>query len=340
MTYYTGRFTRLDYCQFLVSSVINFSLTYFAEHAKKWSHDKINSYLKGEKIAPRLVWEKVGDQVILSENGYLIFDDTVLDKNYSHKIETVRRQWSGNAGGIIRGIGVVTCIYVNPEIEQFWIIDFRIFDPLGDGKTKMDHLHEMLTNVVHQKKLPFYAVLMDSWYASRKVMRQIENLEKIYYCPLKKNRLVDQTDGANPYQRVENLSWSEDELPHGKSVHLNKFPKGHRLKLFRLEISTDRTDYIVTNDVDQDSASDTRKVCAVRWKIEQFHREAKQVTGIEHCQCRSGRIQRNHIGCAMLVWVRLKEIARQAKQTIYQVKSGQLSDYLIQQLKSPSVKFA
>ena len=112
------------------------------------------------------------------------------------------------------------------------------------------------------------------------------------------------------------------------------------MKLFRLVVSSDRTDYIVTNEVDQDSADDTQEVCAIRWKIEQFHRETKQVTGIERCQCRSARIQRNHIGCAMLVWVRLKEVARQTGQSIYQVKFGQLSEYLIRQLKSPSVRFA
>jgi len=340
MTYYTDRFTRLDYCQFLLSSQINYSLTHFAEHAKKWSHDTINRYWNGEKITPRLVWEKVQARVEPSDDGYIIFDDTVLDKSHSRHIEAVRRQWSGNAGGVIRGIGVVTCIYVNPETDQFWIIDYRIYDPETDGKSKIDHLHEMLTNVCHQKQLPFYAVLMDTWYASRKVMRHVEALEKIYYCPIKKNRLVDETDGAEPHDNVENLTWSEHDQTHGKTVHLKNFPKGHRVKLFRLVVSSDRTDYIVTNEVDQDSTDDTRKVCAIRWKIEQFHREAKQVTGIEQCQCRSARIQRNHIGCAMLVWVRLKEVAAKTGQSIYRVKFGQLSNYLIQQLKSPSVQFA
>lgn len=340
MTYCTERFTRLDYCQFLVSSQINYSLTHFAEHAKKWSHDTINRYLKGEKITPRLLWEKVESQIEPSERGYVIFDDTVLDKNHAQQIETVRRQWSGNAHAVIRGIGVVNCIYVNPETDQFWIIDYRIYDPEGDGKSKIDHLRDMLTNVHHQKQVPFYAVLMDTWYASRQVMRHIERLEKVYYCPIKKNRLVDESEGAEPHRHVENLLWSLSEQTHGKRVHLKNFPKGHRVKLFRLVVSTDRTDYIVTNEVDQDSTNATREVCAVRWKIEQFHREAKQVTGIERCQCRKARIQRNHIGCAMLVWVRLKEIAQQTKQSIYQVKFGQLSDYLIQQLKSPSVQFA
>lgn len=340
MNYCTERFTRLDYCQFLVSSQINYSLTHFAEHAKKWSHDTINRYLKGEKITPRLLWEKVESQIEPSGRGYVIFDDTVLDKNHAQQIETVRRQWSGNAHAVIRGIGVVNCIYVNPETDQFWIIDYRIYDPEGDGKSKIDHLRDMLTNVHHQKQVPFYAVLMDTWYASRQVMRHIERLEKVYYCPIKKNRLVDESEGAEPHRHVENLLWNVSEQTHGKRVHLKNFPQGHRVKLFRLVVSTDRTDYIVTNEVDQDSTNATREVCAVRWKIEQFHREAKQVTGIERCQCRKARIQRNHIGCAMLVWVRLKEIAEQTKQSIYQVKFGQLSDYLIQQLKSPSVQFA
>lgn len=132
---------------------------------------------------------------------------------------------------------------------------------------------------------------MDTWYASRKVMRHIGNLEKVYYCPIKKNRLVDETDGAEPHDNVEHLWWSEADKKHGKTVHLKNFPKGHRVKLFRLVVSSDRTDYVVTNEVEQDSADDTRAVCAIRWKIEPFHRETKQVTGIERCQCRSARIQ-------------------------------------------------
>ncbi len=79
-------------------------------------------------------------------------------------------------------------------------------------------------------------------------------------------------------------------------------------------------------------------MCAIRWKIEQLHREAKQVTGLESCQCRKARIQRNHIACAFLVWLRLKELAYETKRTVYQIKYGQLSEYLIQQLKSPLVK--
>src|SRR5205823_5598008 len=35
--------------------------------------------------------------------------------------------------------------YVNPETDPFWLIDYRTYDPEGDGKSKLDHLQEMLT---------------------------------------------------------------------------------------------------------------------------------------------------------------------------------------------------
>jgi hypothetical protein len=210
---------------------------------------------------------------------------------------------------VIKGIGVVTCVYVNPAVDPFWTIDYRIFDPDGDGKTKLDHVHDMLANCVYHKQLAFYAVLMDSWYATRAVMLFIEQLKKVYYCPLKDNRQVDDSGGAQPYGRVDALQWSEAEKQQGKVVKIKGFPKDHKVKLFRVVLSTQRTDYVVTNDLAQDNTPVVQEVCGLRWKIEQFHRETKQVTGLEGCQCRKARIVRNHIGCAMLVWGRLKQVA-------------------------------
>lgn len=82
-------------------------------------------------MTPRLVWEIVRWQIQASPHGYIVFDDTVLDKNFSHKIEMVRRQYrySGNAHRLIKGIGLVNCVYVNPESGQYWVIDYRVYDP-------------------------------------------------------------------------------------------------------------------------------------------------------------------------------------------------------------------
>ena len=84
--------TRIDYCQYLLSSQMNYTLTHFAEHTEGMSHDKINRYLRDDKLTPRLIWEHVKQDIVYDSNGYLLFDDTIIDKQFSNKIESVRRQ--------------------------------------------------------------------------------------------------------------------------------------------------------------------------------------------------------------------------------------------------------
>ena len=273
-------FTKLDYCQYLLSSQVNYTLTNLAEHLKSFSHDTINRYLKGEKLSPRLLWEQTRSLVEIDPEACLIFDDTVLEKSFGPKIEVVRKQWSGNKKGVIRGIGVVSCVYVNPKTEHFWVVDYRIFDPETDGKNKLDHVEEMLRSAEH-RRLAYRTVLMDSWYATKDLMLLIDEMEKTFYCPLKSNRQVDDSTGERPYRRVDTLDWSEQELKHGKQIKIKGFPKDYKVKLFRVVVSSERTEWIVTNDLAQDSAQDTREVRGVRSKIEEFHREIKQLTGIE-----------------------------------------------------------
>jgi hypothetical protein len=278
--------TRLDYCQYLLVSQINYTLTNFADHSEAFSHDAINRYLRGERLTPRLIWENVESQIERTADGYVVFDDTVLDKNSSFEIELVRQQYSGNEHRVIKGIGVVTCIYINPEIDQFWLIDYRIYDPAGDGKSKLDHVAEMLKNLHYHKQLPYRAVLMDTWYATKDLMLLIEKLKKIYYCPLKDNRQVDDSGGSQPYQRLDSLSWTDHERQSGKTIKIKGFPKDHKVQCFRVVVSTHRTDWIVTNDPADQSTQAIQQVTGQRWKIEQLHREGKQITAVESCQCR------------------------------------------------------
>ena len=325
-----------DYCQFLLASFHNFTQTYFAEHTDRWSHDPLNRLLREERISAGDLWRSVRNDIDFHPDGYLLFDDTVISKPYAKKIESVRRQWSGSEKRVIEGIGIVTCVYVNPKTQAYWIIDDRIYDVARDGKTKLDHLLDMLRNAHFVKRLAFRTVLIDAWYASMKVMKAIEALDKVYYAPLKRNRLVSLSVDSG-YQRVETLTWTETQATEGQLVHIKKFPKGHQVKVFRLASDSGRTDYIATNDLSQDDTKATRENCRLRWKIEQLHRELKQTTGIGKCQCRNHRAQRNHIACCLWVWVSLRRAAEAAGQTIYQLKESLLDDYIRQQLQNPAI---
>ncbi len=171
-------------------------------------------------------------------------------------------------------------------------------------------------------------------------MTRLIKAEKFFYCPIKRNRQVDQSGGTEPYRAVETLEWTAREEQVGKTVKLRGFAGATHLKLFRVVVSTNRTEYIVTNDLTQSDIDAAQKESRHRWKIEQFHREAKQTTGLERCQCRLNRSQRNHIAAAMLVWLSVKELADKTQKTVYQLKQGLLSDYLIQQMRNPSIAFS
>jgi hypothetical protein len=266
-----------------------------------------------------------------------VFDDSVLDKRYSTQIELVRRQYSGNEHGLIKGIGVVNCLYVNPDTGEYWVIGWRIYNPDADGKSELVHVREMFDNALLQKRLPFRTVLMDSWYATTSLMLHIDRAGKIFYCPLKSNRKVDDSGGTQPYQAVSKLLWTRQELDQGKLIKINEFPGNYKVKLFRVVVNSVRTEWVVTNDLSQTSVSDTQKECAVRWKIEQYHREVKQALGIEKCQCRLARAQKNHIGYAILAWNHLTTLARKMGTNIYALKQSLLDEYMREELSSPSI---
>lgn len=205
-----------DYCQFLLASFHNFTQTYFADHTEKWSHDQLNRLLREERISAGDLWRSVKNDIEFHPDGCLLFDDTVVEKRYAKAIQVVRRQWSGSEKRAVEGIGIVTCVYVNPKTRAYWIIDYRIYDIDRDGKTKLQHLLDMLRNAHFVKRLPFRTVLIDSWYAAMSVMKTVEALSKVYYAPLKRNRLVS-LSVASGYQRVEALTWTPAEAIQGKS---------------------------------------------------------------------------------------------------------------------------
>ena len=326
------------YKQFLVSSQRNYTGTYLADHIDGLDENSVYRFLQKNAFTPNMVWEKTKTVIILSPKGKIIFDDTVLDKDFSFEIEGVTKQYSGNAHDLIKGIGVVNCVYYNPDVDRFWIIDFRIFDKERDGKTKIHHVHDMLRSVL-EREIPFGTVLMDTWYANTKTLVWIHSLGKRFFCPIKSNRMVDDSSGKQPYQPVDSLLWSNETLFSGKTVKVRGFPGDFKVKLFRVSISTDRTEYVITNDLTQDSTDGCREETAIRWKIEQFHRETKQVTGIEKNQCRSNRSQRNHICLSIQVWIFLSEKAHALGTTIYQVKQGLLDEYMVEQLRNPKLVY-
>lgn len=190
------------YGQFLLSSQINYTCTYLADHFAGLTHDNGQYFLKSSHFTPRRIWQSIKNEITLSSTGYIIFDDTVLNEEHSQQIQLVRQQYSGNVHGLLKGIGVVNCVYYNAETDQFWLIDYRIFSPETDGKTKLDHVQDMLDSL-QVRAIAYQTLLMDSWYATVDLFKYLIGQKKRFYCPIKANRKIDDSFGKEPYKQVQ-----------------------------------------------------------------------------------------------------------------------------------------
>jgi len=57
---------------------------------------------------------------------------------------------------------------------------------------------------------------------------------------------------------LEQLILSTQERRRGKLIKIKKFPKNKKVKLFRVTVSTDRTGYIATNDLSENSTHEVQ----------------------------------------------------------------------------------
>jgi hypothetical protein len=300
------------------------------------SHDSVSDFLAQAKVRAGELWEQAKALLDDDEGGYLIVDDSVQDKRYSQKIELARYQWSGLEGRVIKGIGVVNLTHVNAAKDAFHPIDYRLYNPDDDAKTKNQHFRDMLLKAKVDKEIKANDILFDSWYSSVDNLKFIHRLGMIFYGAIKPNRLVSISKDAG-YCKPSDLEWTEEALQRGIEVKLKELP--FKIRLFKLVAQNGDIDWLITNQPDSDLTTQVvRHENGVRWKIEQVHRDVKQLLGSEACQCRKGRSQRNHIGLVFQAWISLAVHARTFGQTLYQVKQNLLREYLMSELTLPTVQ--
>ncbi len=206
-----------QYIAYLLSTPENHTCTYLAEHLEGVSHDVVSDFLRTTRITARTLWRLVRGCIVDSPDACLIIDDSVQEKRYSHFIELVKRQYSGTVGGVVRGIGIVNLVHSSGVDGEFSPIDYRIYAPEPDGKTKNDHFRELLVRAVTDKGIQAKTVLFDSWYASVANLKLVHRLGLRFFTTLKSNRRVSLTSESG-YVHLETLTWSDEQLQQGISV--------------------------------------------------------------------------------------------------------------------------
>ncbi len=349
--------TKQQYIEYLICTPGgNYTCTNLANHLEGQpgtSHDAIADFLRREKLTPRRLWEVVQPLINNDPDSYLIVDDSVQDKRYSKQIELVKLQYSGAAGGLVRGIGVINLVHTSAQEGDLYPIDFRIYNPVynpdgagGDGRTKNEHFRDMLVRAKSDKRLQANTVLFDTWYASVDNLKLIHRtLGMFFVTTLKSNRLVSLSKESG-YVHLQQIVWTEAQLRQGILVKLKALP--FLVRLFKVVAPNGDIDWVITNRDRQGSGSDgdtqrpltvqdVQEANGLRWQIEQMHRELKQLVGTQKCQCRKARSQRNHLACCYLAWLSLKVVAKKVGSSLYAARANLFREFLRQQLRNPVV---
>jgi Transposase DDE domain len=309
--------------------------TYLAEHLEDVSHDVVNDFLRQKRFMPREIWKLVKDRIKDSKDACLSVDDSVHDKRYARFIDLVRAQYRGNEHRVVRGIGVVSLVHSAGKDGDFYPIDYRVYAPEVDGKSKNDHFHEMFVNAVEQKELQARTILFDGWYASAEHLKLIHRHHRTFFTTLKSNRLVSLSKEQG-YLHLEEIDWPPTRLTYGVIVKLKEV--SFKVRLFKLVAPNGDIDWVITNDLDETVTAQVAEDSSdVRWQVEELHRGLKQLTGSEKCQCRAARAQRNHLACCYHAWVSLKVKAKELGQTMYALRTNLFSSYLQVELRNPRI---
>lgn len=309
------------YCQFLLASQNNFTGTQYSELTNT-SHDGVTRWLQNTKLTPNLLFSHV--KPLIQKGGVLIVDDSLIAKPFSRSknSQLLSYQYSGAHHKIMRGIGLVNLVWMNPAGSVI-PVDYRIFSKKTDGLTKHQHLRDMVTLALHRGLSP-KAVVFDSWYASVKNLKFLERNKLIWVTTLRGNRIVD----FGEHLEEKNIPVS------GLVVHLKAYGF---IKVFKtFSQAKGEVEYIATNNLDSIS-SDVISVAARRWKIEEYHRGLKQTTGIERCQARDPRSQRTHIFCAIYAFVALEVKRIRNGISWYASKKEIIQDAMRYYLEKPSI---
>lgn len=290
------KITGCDYINFLTGTQKVYSCTEAGrvqpDEAGRLSHDAFTRQLHRLFPGTDRIWLEVREHVDVTK-GFLICDDSALDKFYSKKIELVTRHQSGKHKRVVSGINLITLL--RTDGERYLPVDYRIYNKSSDRLTKNDHFRSMLQKAAERGFTP-ERVLFDTWYASLANLKFIRSFNWIFLTGSECNRHI------NP-DKTENRPVKEADISEKVDiVHL----KGYgMIKVFKNVRTYDDFEYRATNDLKMNDLM-RLEYAELSRMIETYHRGIKQFCGIERCQARSERAQRNHIEPALRAFPRLE----------------------------------
>jgi putative transposase len=147
------------------------------------SHDQLTRMLQGTwsghtllNLALRLLFTVAG--------GYLILDDTVVEKPYARLLGEAAWVWSSKQRQVVFGVSLVLSVWTDGQVRL--PVGYRVWHK--GGPSKVDLALELLSYARNRLKCKPQCVVFDSWYPAKRLLKRLKDYGWYFVCQLKKNR--------------------------------------------------------------------------------------------------------------------------------------------------------
>jgi hypothetical protein len=317
------------------------------------SHDQVTRFLSERAYGSKELWLEVKQTVrqIEREDGCLIFDDTIQEKQWTDENEVMCWHYDHCQGRTVRGINLLNALYHSGEVSipvafevirkptQFCDIKTRQLKRTSEV-TKNELMREMI-NFCVKNALKFRYVLMDSWFAAQENFEFIRKKSKHFIAALKNNRLVALSQEDKKQGRFVRIS----ELPLSDKQAVQGWLKGfeQEVLLVRRVFTNKDGSTALLNLVCSDLSCNGEQVATIyqkHWKVEEFHKSLKSNACLAKSPTRTVTTQNNHIFMSIYAVFKLECLKIKHKtnhfalRTKLFIKANQLAYAELQKLRT------
>lgn len=291
------------------------------------SHDSVTRLLQSSGYGSKLLWQKVKPLVKAHQtsSGCLVFDDTIIEKEYTDENELICWHFDHSKQRNVKGMNLLSALYVSQEAEDSLPLRVPVlyelitkpvsFSDVTTRKekrksmiTKNELLRQMVAQAIHNQLL-FSYVLADSWFASSENMRYIAEKKKYFIFDLKSNRnaaLSEEARSHGHWTQIQALN-----IPNNTATKVwlkdLEFPVVLTKQVLTNKDGTEAVRFLVSNDFSL-SDDDCTRLYKKRWSVEEYHKSLKQNVGVGTSPTRRVVTQSNHVFASIIAYCKLEEL--------------------------------
>lgn len=283
------------------------------------SHDQVTRFLSKGDFDSKALWLKVKSTVrdIESDDGCLIFDDTVQEKAWTDENDVMCWHFDHTKGKSVRGVNILNALYCSNGASipvafeivtkpiQYSNLTTRLVRRRSEV-TKNELMRSIIATVL-KNQLKFKYVLMDIWFSAKENFEFIAKHHKEFIAALKSNRLFttslnDKYQGK--FQRVSELNLEDKQSIRGYLKGYNKEVVIVR-RIFKNKDGSMGILNLVCSDISLDG-DHISTIYEKRWKVEEFHKSLKSNASLSKSPTKTIMTQSNHIFMAIYTVFKLE----------------------------------